>query len=147
MLKNKATTRIAIQLVRDSNEENDRQVVSSAVEAYQHVRHLEKMDREYFVALHLDARNGLIGIETVSIGSLTATIVHPREVLKAALLCNSAGFIVAHNHPSGDSTPSTEDRDTTRRLARAGELMGIPLLDHIIITPNSYFSFREKSLL
>lgn len=139
--------KIAVQLVRDRSENNDRQVVSSAVEAHQHLRHLAKMDREHFVALHLDARNGLIGIETVSIGSLTATIVHPREVLKAALLCNSAGFIVAHNHPSGDSTPSPEDRETTRRLAKAAEIMGIPLLDHLIVSAESYFSFKERNLL
>lgn len=147
MRKAKSGIKIAVQLVRDSLDISDRKVVSSATEACHHLRHLKRLDREHFVVLHLDARNGLIGIETVSIGTLTATIVHPREVLKAALLCNSAGFIVAHNHPSGDSAPSPEDRDTTSRLAKAGLLMGIPLLDHIIISVNSYFSFREKNLL
>ena len=138
---------IAVQLVRDRSIRKDREVISSAVEVRGRLRYLELKDREHFVVLHLDVRNGLIGIETVSIGSLTATIVHPREVLKGALLCNSAGLIVAHNHPSGDSTPSPEDRDTTKRLSRAGEIMGIPLLDHIIIASDSYFSFKEKNWL
>lgn len=138
---------IAVQLVRDRTTRRNREIVSSAGEARRVLRELEHKDREHFVALHLDSRNGLIGIETVSIGSLSATIVHPREVLKAALLCNSAGFIVAHNHPSGSPDPSPEDRETTKRLSRAGEIMGIPLVDHLIIGAGSYFSFREKNLL
>jgi DNA repair protein RadC len=147
MRKTTEGLKIAVQLVRDRSIRKDREVISSAIEVRQLLRYLEREDREHFVVLHLDARNGLIGIETVSIGSLTATIVHPREVLKAALLCNSAGVIVAHNHPSGDSTPSSEDRETTKRLSRAGEIMGIPLLDHLIIAGDSYFSFKEKNWL
>lgn len=147
MKQTTAGLQIAVQLVRDKSSRKSRETISSAVEVRRVLTDLERKDREHFVALHLDARNGLIGVEAVSVGTLTAALVHPREVFKAALLCNSAGIIVAHNHPSGDSTPSSEDRETTKRLSRAGEIMGIPLLDHLIIASGSYFSFKEKNWL
>lgn len=90
-------------------------------------------DREYFVCLLLDGKNRITGIHTVSQGSLNQSIVHPRETFKAAILANSAAIILAHNHPSGDLTPSREDREITRRLKEAGELLGIRVLDHVII--------------
>jgi DNA repair protein RadC len=90
-------------------------------------------DREFFVCLLLDGKNRIAGIHTVSQGSLNQTIVHPREAFKAAILANSAAIIIAHNHPSGDLTPSREDMEITRRLKEAGELLGIKVLDHIIV--------------
>lgn len=90
-------------------------------------------DREYFVCLLLDGKNRISGIYTVSQGSLNQSIVHPRETFKAAILANSAAIILAHNHPSGDLAPSREDREITRRLKEAGELLGIRVLDHVII--------------
>jgi DNA repair protein RadC len=90
-------------------------------------------DREYFVCMLLDGRNRISAIHTVSQGSLNQSIVHPRETFKAAILANSAAILIAHNHPTGDLTPSREDLDITKRLKEAGELLGIKVLDHIIV--------------
>ena len=99
-------------------------------------------DREIFVALHLNARNQPVGHEVVSIGSL----VHPREIFKAAILSNSAGVILVHNHPSGDATPSREDIELTRRMVKAGEILGIEVLDHIIVAGDRFLSMKETGL-
>lgn len=105
-------------------------------------------DREHFLALFVNANNQLLGMQLVSLGTLTASLVHPREVYKPALLCSAAAVIVAHNHPSGGQPlPSAEDRETTRRLAEAGKLLGMPLLDHLVFTDAGYFSFREHGLI
>ncbi|MGE0494561.1 MAG: DNA repair protein RadC [Vulcanimicrobiota bacterium] len=100
-------------------------------------------DREHFVALYLDARRRVIGQETVSVGTLTASLVHPREVFAPALQRRAATVVVAHNHPSGDPTPSAEDVALTRRLVRAGELLGVELLDHIVVGRWGFASIRE----
>ena len=106
-------------------------------------------DREYFVALLLDGKNRITGIHTVSQGSLNQSIVHPRETFKAAILANCGSIILAHNHPTGDTTPSSEDLAITRRLKEAGDILGIKILDHIIIDTesHSYLSFTERGLL
>ena len=103
--------------------------------------------KENFLAFYLNSRNQLISSETVSIGTLSASLVHPREVFAPAIEHSSAALIVAHNHPSGDCSPSPEDRATTKRLKESGELLGIPLLDHLIVSPQGFFSFRENGLL
>lgn len=103
--------------------------------------------QEHFIVLYLDARDRLIYRETVSIGTLTASLVHPREVFSPAVERRAAAIIVAHNHPSGDSSPSSEDRQATRRLSQAGRLLGITLIDHVVVTKTGYFSFRGKGLL
>lgn len=108
---------------------------------------IRKADREHFVALYMNARNQVIAVDTISIGTLSASLVHPREVFKGALLFNAAAVVVAHNHPSGDSTPSAEDKSTTSRLVRAGELLGVPLLDHLVVVQESHFSFKEAGLI
>ena len=95
----------------------------------------------------LDPKCKMIGYDTISKGTLTASIVHPREVYKAAIQKSAYSIIVLHNHPSGDPTPSQEDLKITTRLKTAGEVIGIPLLDHIIIGDNSYKSLREESYL
>ena len=110
---------------------------------------IRDMDREHFVAFYLNARSRIIARDIISVGTLSASLVHPREVFKGAILSNAAAVIVAHNHPSGDITPSPEDREATRRLARAGELLGIPLLDSIIVGAHNpgYASLKEMGLL
>jgi DNA repair protein RadC len=97
---------------------------------------LQQEAKEHFLALHLDSKNQLLCIDLISSGSLSASIVHPREVYKSVLLSSAASLILIHNHPSGNSTPSREDRQITTRLKEAGELLGIRLLDHIIIGTN-----------
>lgn len=104
-------------------------------------------DREHFLVLCLNARNVVIHEETVSVGSLNANIVHPREVFRAAITKGAAAIILVHNHPSGDVTPSSEDLSLTSRLVEAGRLIGIEVLDHIIISGSRYLSFRSESYL
>jgi len=110
--------------------------------------YLAGVDREHFVVFMLNQKNHVIGLHTVSMGSLTASIVHPREVFKAAILANAATILCGHNHPSGDTQPSLEDRAMTQRLAEAGKLLGINVVDHIIIgAAGRYFSFADEGLL
>lgn len=108
---------------------------------------LQYRDREVFCSLYLDTRHCISGIEEVAVGTLSSALTHPREIYKGAMLSNAAGLIIAHNHPSGDVSPSAEDRKVTQRLADAGELIGIRLLDHIILGGGSYSSFRDKGWL
>ena len=104
-------------------------------------------EREHFVVFFLDARNVVKGVQTVSIGTLTASLVHPREVYRPAVVSGSAAVIVCHNHPSGDLEPSAEDREATRRIAQAGRILGVSLLDHVIVTDAGYSSFRQRGYL
>jgi DNA repair protein RadC len=101
--------------------------------------HFAPLDREQFVVVLLDGKNQLLGFNVVSTGSLTAALVHPREVFKPAILGNAAALILVHNHPSGDPTPSDEDKAITTRLKQAGELLGIRVLDHVIIGDDDRF--------
>ena len=111
------------------------------------VYEMGSLPEEIFVILCLDTKNQVVGTFQVSSGSINASIVHPREVFKRAILCNSNGIILAHNHPSGDTTPSTEDINITKRLVEAGNLLGIKVLDHIIVGHTRYLSFKEKRLI
>lgn len=103
--------------------------------------------REQFVVLLLNSRNRVIGVESVAEGTLTGAVVQPRDVFKPALLSHAASILVAHNHPSGDPQPSDEDKEITRKLVKSGEMLGIPLLDHVIIGDGFYYSFQEYDAL
>ena len=105
------------------------------------------LDREYFFLITLDAKNRTIGYHTISVGSLSSSIVVPREVFKPAILESSAAVVFMHNHPSGDSAPSREDRECTNRLASAAKILGIRVLDHIVFGESDYFSFADAGLL
>jgi DNA repair protein RadC len=107
---------------------------------------LRRETKEYFFAIHLDGKNRICCVDEVSVGSLNQSVVHPREVFKTALLSSAASIILVHNHPTGDSTPSREDIEITRRLKEAGEIIGVKLLDHIIIG-DTYLSFASQGLL
>lgn len=105
------------------------------------VRHVTRGDaRESFLVFMLDAKGGLIGYEVVAVGLLTHVDVHPREVFRPAIVAPAASIIVAHNHPSGDSAPSPEDCALTERLGECGELLGIPLLDHVVVGNDDFVS-------
>jgi DNA repair protein RadC len=138
-----------VTLVREGQMPSYEQRIRSSADASRMLAtYLAGVDREHFVVLMLDQKNQVIGIHTMSMGSLTASIVHPREVFKAAILANAATVICGHNHPSGDVQPSMEDRAITRRLADAGKLLGINVVDHIIIgREGTYFSFADEGLL
>jgi DNA repair protein RadC len=112
-------------------------------------RYLGPVDREHFLVALLDRKNRVIGLNIVAIGSLTAAVVHPREVFNPAILANAAALVLCHNHPSGDVQPSQEDRTLTRRLVEAGKLLGMEVLDHIILGDGTttYFSFADAGIL
>jgi len=124
------------------------EMIKSARAVYMYLRpkigHLQK---EVFVVLCLNTAGALIHEEIISMGTINQSIVHPREVFAGAVHHHAASILVAHNHPSGSIEPSREDVAVTRRLAEAGELMGIPLLDHLIVTEEDCLSFKEKGLL
>ena len=138
---------VRIKLVRESSGLYCSNYISSPVDAAEiAAKHFEDMasDREVFSVMLLDVKNRVIGINVVSIGSLSASVVHPREVFKAAILANAASIILTHNHPGGESKPSREDISITARLVQVGRMMDIPVLDHIIIGDGSGESFSFK---
>ena len=104
-------------------------------------------EKECFKALYLDIKNHVKKVETISVGTLSASLVHPREVFKSAVRDNCAAVIIVHNHPTGDPSPSTHDMETTQRIKAAGKVLGIELLDHVIIGEGRYFSYKDKDLL
>ena len=108
---------------------------------------LRYLQKEHFVCLFLNTKNHVIAQETLSMGSLNASIVHPREVFRAAIKRSSASIICVHNHPSGDPTPSPEDVQITERLVQAGEIVGIEVLDHVIIGDRRFVSLKEHGLM
>ena len=105
------------------------------------------LEREEFRVLVLNNKNGILKNSMVSAGTVSEALVHPREVFRDAIREGAASLIVAHNHPTGELTPSKEDISTTRRLVEAGTIIGIPILDHVIITDTSYYSFKEGGYL
>ena len=139
-----------VTLVKEGRVPCYNQQIRSAVDASTLLHtYLANVDREHFVVLMLDRKNKVLGVHTVSVGSLTAAVVHPREVFKVAILANCASILLAHNHPSGDCQPSREDRILTQRLVEAGKLLGISVIDHVIIGCGSstFFSFADEGLL
>ena len=105
-------------------------------------------DREVFLVMMLNTKNQVIGLHRAHVGSLNASIVHPREVMKSAILNNASSIIVSHQHPSGNPTPSPEDIEVTKRLSEAGKIIGIELLDHLIVSyTGKYVSLKEKGYL
>jgi DNA repair protein RadC len=122
-------------------------IINSPEDAVKVVSFLKDKKREYLVAIYLTARKKLITTKIISIGTLTANLIHPRELFKPALEHNAASIIIAHNHPSGDQKPSTEDINVTKQLKKAGQILGIDLIDHLIITKNNFSSLRiEKNI-
>jgi DNA repair protein RadC len=121
--------------------------ITSPADTLPHLAGIREQRKECFQVLCLNARNQVIRQETVSIGSLSSSIVHPREVFGLAIEHSAASLIIAHNHPSGDTTPSREDIDVTKRLQKAGEILGVEILDHIIISQEGFISLRDEGLL
>ena len=122
--------------------------VSGPAELAFQMKEIAMADREHMVVVFLDTKNRPIGRQVVSIGTLNATLVHPREIFKAALIAGGTGansVIVSHNHPSGVLTPSREDDEITLRIARAGALLNVPLIDHVILAPDgSFYSYKDS---
>ncbi|ACL22357.1 DNA replication and repair protein RadC [Desulfitobacterium sp. LBE] len=127
-------------------------LVRPVINSPQDIAHLvmEEMrylDREHFRVVSLSTKNHVLGISSISVGSLNSSLVHPRECFKEAIRRNSNAIILLHNHPSGDPTPSSEDIDVTRRLSDGGQILGIEVLDHVIIGDNRYISLKERGIL
>ena len=118
--------------------------INNASDAYELVKdELINSDREMLLSVMLTVKNDLIGVETVSIGSITASTTTPRDIFKSAILANAVAIIVCHNHPSGELIPSNNDIKITKQLIAAGELLGIKVLDHLIVSNQGYKSLRD----
>lgn len=126
----------------------ERYVVRSPEDGADYVmEEMRTLDQEHFIALFLNTKNQIIHSQTIFIGTLNSSVVHPREIFREAVRRSSASIIVAHNHPSGDPTPSPEDINVTKRLVKAGKIMGIEVLDHLVIGDGKFTSLKEKGHL
>jgi DNA repair protein RadC len=121
-------------------------LILSPQDVFDQLKDIRDHKKEHFVVFYLDTRNQEIQREIISVGTLNANLVHPREVFESAIKNNTAQILVAHNHPSGDPEPSEEDILITKRLSEAGKILGIEVIDHIIVTKNSFISLKEKDL-
>ena len=144
--KAKASQIISVlELTNRFNE--DKPEILSAKNVWQLCSDIRESKKEHFVAFYLDTQNKLIERQIISIGILNSSLVHPREVFEPAIKFSAASVLVAHNHPSGILDPSKEDREVTKRLVDAGNLLGISVIDHIILGKNGHFSFQQAKLL
>jgi len=141
--KNYKGMRCRVCLVRE-NTKGELIPILQQTDVYELVKdELINSDREIFLSVMLTSRNHLIGVETISIGSVNAAVLSPREVFKGALLANAVSIILCHNHPSGDLSPSEEDIKITKRLIEVGELLGVKVLDHLIVSDQGYRTLRD----
>ena len=139
---------VSIKMIKEASFLYQTRTISSPKDAYEMIKEqLEGLDREQFIIACLNTKNEPTNITVVSVGSLNKAIVHPREVFKTAILSNAASIMAFHNHPSGETTPSQQDIQLTKRLYEAGELLGIKLLDHLIIGDGTFTSLKEKGYL
>ncbi len=122
-------------------------IIYSPKDIWNELTNIKNNKKEYFFVFCLDSRNKIIKKELVSVGTLNSSLVHPREVFEPAIRNLSAQLVIAHNHPSGDVNPSSEDLEITTKLAKAGDLLGISIVDHVVIANDKYFSFKEHNLL
>ena len=153
LLENNRTTRFKVikavyekLTVQEGTEHYVSQTISDAQTVFAMFSFLQQETKEHFIALHLDVKNRILCIDRVSAGTMTSSLIHPREVFKTALLSSAASLLLIHNHPSGDPTPSRDDISITEKLKGASEIMGIALLDHVIIG-DGYVSLKEKGYL
>lgn len=149
-IKNKRIDIYSIKLVKEKSVNYDiSSGISTPQKAYEMIEsimQLSKEVKEHFIILCLNVKNSICGIHTISVGTVNASLVRPREVFQAALLNNAASIICFHNHPSGDPQVSCEDVNITRCLADAGKLMNITVLDHIVVGENRYLSMMEEGM-
>lgn len=138
--------RIKLCLVHEDMSPDNLYPIDTPSDAEVFLEPLRHVPEEHFISLHLNAKHEIIGLHEVSHGTLASSLVHPREVFKAALVANSYAILVCHNHPSGSLvSPSPEDMSTTRQLLRAGKILGVNVIDHLIFSPNqNVYSLREN---
>ncbi|BCR03074.1 DNA repair protein RadC [Desulfuromonas versatilis] len=121
--------------------------ITCSNDVYQLFRFLAQESKEHFLCLHLDSKNKILCVDLVSSGSLSACVVHPREVLKSCLLSSCAALLLLHNHPSGNAEPSREDMEITTRIKEGAEIIGLKLLDHLVIGEGEYVSLADRGML
>lgn len=121
--------------------------VRDSESVYQYLKDIDRFTKEQFRGLYLNARNKLIHDEVISIGTLTSNLVHPREVFQPAIEFSAAAIILAHNHPSGDPTPSEDDIVVTKQLVEVSKIMGFEILDHVVVGKGRYVSMRDKKII
>ncbi len=139
---------VQVKMVKERSVLYSARRIQSTSDADELVRKfLDELDREAMIVIALNAKSEPTCLQVISIGSLSASIVHPREVFKVAILSNAYSILLAHNHPSGDTTPSQEDIKITKRIKNASDIMGVSLLDHLIIGSDGYYSFKENGEL
>jgi DNA repair protein RadC len=137
-----------VSMIKESAISVEQKTIRSPRDVFDAVReYLADVDREHFLTLLLNTKNGIVGVNTTSIGTLNSSLVHPREVFKPAIIANSAAVILVHCHPSGNPDPSNEDLEITRRLVEAGKLLGIEVLDHVIVGDGCWVSLKERGIL
>ena len=147
-MQSKRVDIVKIKMVKEHSVLYSARRIQSSSDADALVRQfLEELDREAMMVVALNAKSEPTCLQVISTGSLSSSIVHPREVFKVAILSNAYSILLAHNHPSGDTTPSQEDLNITKRIKSVSEIMGIPILDHLIIGSNGYYSFKENGEL
>lgn len=129
-------------------EKSEKEVyITSSQDIIKEVEHIKENKKENFIVLYLDARNKLIYKDTVSIGILNSSLVHPREIFEPAVKYLAAQIVLAHNHPSGDPEPSEDDLVITKKLVESGKILGIEVFDHIIVVKDDFFSFKNKGII
>ncbi len=145
----KACFEISKRLVREESlTKNKSTIIKSPKELFPFLKEkIINFHKEYFIVISLDNRNKIISVDTVSVGTLNSSIIHPRETFEVAIKNHAALIIICHNHPSGELKPSEDDLVITDNLVKAGKLLGIEVADHLIITKDSYFSFKEKKYI
>lgn len=151
-LQLKACLEIARRVVREENLVEAKRSKSKAIAQPPHIASLirpliRNWQKEHFFVISFDNRNRVLGVDLIGVGTLNSNLVHPRETFEIAIRHHAASIAVSHNHPSGDPQPSKADLEVTKRLAEAGKLMGIQLLDHVVISKINLYSFRENGLL
>lgn len=139
---------VSLKMVKERSLLYKNRQIRSPEDGYQLIKQfLGNVDREHFVVVCLDTKNQPTAINNCHIGSLNASLVHPREVMKTAILSNAASILIGHNHPSGQAEPSQEDIYVTKRLVEAGKIIGIDLLDHIVMGDDEFVSLKEKGYI
>lgn len=137
----------ALELVKRLTREESKPQLLNSEEVYKSVKEIGEYKKEHLLAIYLDVKNREITREIISVGTLTASLVHPREIFEPAVHCLAVSIIIIHNHPSGDTEPSDEDVKITKQLVEAGKIMGIKVIDHLIVAKKSFYSFEEHNML
>lgn len=138
-----ASLELSFRLMREGSKQ---QLISPEL-VFESVKEIRESKKEHLMALYLDIRNREICREIISIGTLTANLIHPREIFEPAVKNLAANIIIIHNHPSAETEPSNEDIKITKQLVEAGKIMGIPIIDHVIVAKDKFYSFKDKGLI